>query len=66
MTDWLAGWLTTGYLDSNPFNAASKGADFMAEFKSPALDFACIHMWHNQWMPEAPPASRVEAGRKWI
>jgi hypothetical protein len=53
-------------LACNPYDAAHEGADFLREFQSPALDFACIHMWHNQWMPEAAPAARVEAGRKWI
>jgi hypothetical protein len=56
----------TAWLGYNPFNAAFEGTDFFSEFSSPAIDFACIHMWHDQWMKGTSAEARLGAAKMWI
>ena len=56
----------------NPYpNMDYTGTDFFTEFKSPAIDFACIHMWHDQWLRHLPEQEktlpkRLASAKKWI
>lgn len=36
----------------NPYEATHHGADFVRNFSCPDLDFACIHMYADQWLPK--------------
>jgi mannan endo-1,4-beta-mannosidase len=63
---------------SNPYNCAGSGCDFAADCGSPAIDFACAHMYPDLWLPQADDqASRVgcrpvqhqawgKPGRHWL
>ena len=37
----------------NPYNCAQSGCDFAGEAASPAIDFACCHLYPELWLPQA-------------
>ncbi len=46
----------------NPYDCTASGCNFAAEGGSPAIDFACCHLYPELWLPQAgkqvrPPAS---------
>lgn len=60
---------------ANPYaSAAEHGADFAAAFASPHLDFCCLHLYPNQWLPSSgrsgesghDDASRVAWAAAWV
>ncbi|GLC59968.1 hypothetical protein PLESTB_001559100 [Pleodorina starrii] len=52
----------------NPYESASRhGADFAAIFAHPSLDFACIHLYPDQWSPLDSSAEQLASFiRSWI
>eukprot|EP00198_Chlamydomonas_reinhardtii_P000888 XP_001690223.1 carbohydrate hydrolase-related protein [Chlamydomonas reinhardtii] len=59
---------TPGECDHNPYSSASShGSDFAAVFAHPALDFASIHLYPDQWCPPATPRAELKNFmRSWI
>ncbi|PNH11553.1 Mannan endo-1,4-beta-mannosidase 8, partial [Tetrabaena socialis] len=57
---------TPGLLQHNPYDsAAAHGADFAAIFSHPALDFATIHLYPDQWLPSPRDASHEQI-KSWM
>ncbi|GFR48247.1 hypothetical protein Agub_g10111, partial [Astrephomene gubernaculifera] len=54
--------------EHNPYESAARhGADFAALFEHPSLDFACIHLYPDQWCPlEASKEQLRSFMRSWL
>lgn len=53
--------LPADLLQHNPYSSASShGSDFAAVFAHPALDFASIHLYPDQWCPPATPRAELK------
>ncbi|KXZ55054.1 hypothetical protein GPECTOR_3g212 [Gonium pectorale] len=52
----------------NPYGGAARhGADFLAIFQHPALDFASIHLYPDQWCPlDSSPQQLKSFMRTWL
>eukprot|EP00878_Enallax_costatus_P004289 GHUV01004520.1.p1 GENE.GHUV01004520.1~~GHUV01004520.1.p1 ORF type:complete len:315 (+),score=63.00 GHUV01004520.1:418-1362(+) len=55
----------------NPYygdtDLAIEGCDFVGNFKSPNLDFACIHLYPSNWaIADSPSDNRTKWSLKWI
>ncbi|PRW56628.1 Mannan endo-1,4-beta-mannosidase 1 [Chlorella sorokiniana] len=51
---------------SNPYNCAGSGCDFAADCGSPAIDFACAHMYPDLWLPQADDQERLHFALCWV
>ena len=50
----------------NPYDCLSQGCDFARNFESRHLDFACIHLWPESWLPTADSERKLRFARRWI
>ena len=44
----------------------SEGCDFLRNHMCRAVDFATIHLWPDQWFPEADEEHKANFSRRWI
>jgi mannan endo-1,4-beta-mannosidase len=55
---------------ANPYSSAIQhGADFVAAFSSPHLDFCCIHLYPNQWLSNGAfqnDSQRIAWAARWV
>lgn len=51
---------------TNPYNCTGSGCDFAADCGSPAIDFACAHMYPDLWLPLADEQERLRFALSWL
>ena len=50
----------------NPYDGLAQGCDFARNSSSRHLDFACMHLWPDNWMPAADEEHKLRFARRWI
>lgn len=53
-------------LPDNPYDFMNQGCDFLRNHSCPAIDFATIHLWADNWLGDADEDRKLQFAQRWI
>lgn len=65
-TEGFFGSSTPDLLPDNPYDFMNQGCDFLRNHSCPAIDFATIHLWADNWLGDADEDRKLQFAQRWI